>query len=293
MIKNTIPGTKFQLGWSKGNLKNAMKDVGAGRRDTYFVSPENLHVKDGFNVRFKDADLEAHIQGLMDSIESEGFHAYQPLGGYVANEDGIEVIYVTEGHCRLEAVKRLVKKGIQFEGVPVVISSGITEESITLGLLTSNSGKSLKPLEQAVVVARLVNYGWEKARIAKSAGFTVTYLDQLLQLLESPAEVREMVKRGEVSAATAIKVVRKSGSAAAGVLKEGLATAKAKGKAKVTEKHLAGAKGVQKVTKLYAEDLYEGLLAVQADAGISALQAVNRNRIKALLAKINDELDAA
>jgi hypothetical protein len=68
-------------------------------------------------------------------------------------------------------------------------------------------------------------------------------------------------------------------------LKKGLATAKANGKGKVTEKHL-DSKDNSKLVKKHAMDLYVELQAVANDPAFKSLSTVNRARVNALLCKL-------
>lgn len=107
-------------------------------------------------------------------------------------------------------------------------------------MLTRNSGKPLSALEQGEVVKRLLAFGWTEAQVARKTGYSQTHIANLLTLSSAPAEVTEMVRKGEVSARLATEVVHKTGDQAAQVLGDALAKARQAGKEKVTAKHLSG-----------------------------------------------------
>jgi hypothetical protein len=194
------------------------------------------------------------------------------MAGYVVNDDGKNVIYVTDGHSRHRAFGLAIESNAELSGdtmIPIIMHpAGTNAEDLTVSLLTSATGKPLEPLETANGIKRLLDYGWDEKRVAERLGFTVPYVKQLLELLSAPKAVREMVKKGEVSATLAVKTVRKSGKEAAKVLKDGLNEAKAKGKTKVTEKHVK-----PKKVKTLAEGLAEatGVNVAQAQAELKAV----------------------
>jgi hypothetical protein len=77
-----------------------------------------------------------------------------------------------------------------------------------------------------------------ETEIARRLGYSAVYVRSLLDLIAAPKQVRDMVSRGEVSATTARKAIKKHGGKAAEVLQEAVTTAQAKGKTRATEKHL-------------------------------------------------------
>ena len=70
-----------------------------------------------------------------------------------------------------------------------------------------------------------------------------------------------MVKRGEVSATTAVNQIRKEGNAAVKTLKAGVEKAKSQGKKKATAKHLKKKKDVIRPIENYAGNLPESDLS--------------------------------
>lgn len=92
-----------------GNVKKAMADAHAVSSDLWKVPVSEIHVIPDFNVRANGAEHKEHLEGLVESIIANGFYSHKPLAGYVALEDGKQTIYLTDGHCRLEAVKEAIK----------------------------------------------------------------------------------------------------------------------------------------------------------------------------------------
>jgi ParB family transcriptional regulator, chromosome partitioning protein len=222
---------------SAGNVKAAM--AGASSRDLWQVPLAQLHVLEGFNVRADSADHKQHVAGLVDLIMANGFKQSKPLEGYVALVGGKQIIYLTDGHCRLEAVQECIKRGAEINALPVVVSpKGTTVEDLTVGLVTNNSGKPLSQYEVGLVCKRLIGFGWDEKQIAGRLGMTAARVGDLLGLVAAPAAVRKLVTTGTVSATQAIETIKKHGAQATEKLQAGADKAAASGKKKATKKHI-------------------------------------------------------
>lgn len=232
-MSKTIP-TTFSQDFVAGNVKAAMKEAGAGSGDLWRVPVDQLHVLPGLNVRTKTDDYEAHVESITQSILAEGFYPDKPIGVFV-DEQG--QILVRDGHTRLEAVKRAIARGAQIETLPCVTAPrGTTMVDVTVGLVKSNTGRPLQPIEVAVVIKRLVGWGWDTRKVAERFDYTEPYVNDLLGLLEAPEATKQLVSAGKVAAGTAIKLAKKVGATeAAKVLAE---VAKTTPDGKVSAKHL-------------------------------------------------------
>lgn len=269
-----------------GSVKKAMKDVGASSSDLWKVPADSIKILPDFNVRVDTEDLQAHIEWLKDSIRAEGLK--DPLIGYVRREGDADVVYVTDGHCRLTAIRQLIAEGVQIDRVPMTIMDrSVSEEDLVAGLLLFNSGKSLTPYETGIVFKRLKGYGWDEKKIAKQFGKTTTYVSQLLTLMGAPREIRQLVAIGKVAAATAHEVFVKHGAAAVEILMAGLATAASAGKTKVTAKHLPDV-AWNKALKRQAPAMLDSINSVRADAAYQQLSAETRARLDDLEAHLKE-----
>ncbi len=226
-----------------GNVKAAMKESGASSSDLWMVPRENIRVLDGFNVRTNNAEYAAHVCEIGESILANGYRRDKPLTGYIAREGDANIIYLTDGHSRLAGVDYAIERGAEIKVLPVVtVPAGTTMEDLTVGLVVSNSGKRLAPIEIAAVCKRLIGYSMDEDAIAKRLNLTKGYVQQLLSVAGANKKIRGMVEAGEVSLSNAAEALRKHGGKASEVLGEKLAGAQAEGKAKVTKKTLKGPK---------------------------------------------------
>lgn len=239
----TIPSSDFNVELERGNLKGAMAEAGATNPHALWSVPyDQIRVIDGFNPRVRRPDYEAHLEYLTQSIMENGYYQDKPLAGYVAkDEDGNNVIYLTDGHTRHEAAGRAIARGAPIETLPVVVKPrGTSMTDLTIALVTSNEGRPFTPYEKAVTIKRLVSYGLSIPTIANRLSMTTKYVNDLLMLIEAPKEVQELVASDRVSSTLAIRELTKHGAKAAARLKQAVAKAESSGKGKATAKHVEG-----------------------------------------------------
>lgn len=275
---------QFDASLTAGNVKAAMKDAGAVSADLWQVAPDRLRVLEGFNARIKNDAYTARVRWIADSIKANGYYKDKPLSGFVAREDGDDVIYVTGGHRRHEAVHLAISEGVDVPHVPVVIKpKGTGMEDLTVDLIVGNEGEPLTTYEQAVVCKRLAAFGWDSKEIARRVGYsTAQYVDGLLALAGAPLPIRKMVMESVISATAAIEAIKKHGDKATDVL---LAAVVKAGGGRVTAKVMPGAE-FKKAVKKAAPVFYDTLTKVQADPGFKHLSPELRKALVELLGGI-------
>ena len=280
----------FDVHLIPGSIKSAMKDAEAGSRDLWQVPPEQLHLIQNFNVRVNSEKHQAKVREYADSMLSEGFYQDKPLAGYVAKEDGEQVIYIYDGHTRLAAVLLAISEGADIARVPVVVSqAGISMEDLTVSLVRGNSGEPLAPYEMGIVCKRLVRFGMEIPVIAKRIGVTEQYVKNLLSLMAAPVEIRNMVIQDRVAASTAIDVIAKHGEKALAVLEKAESKANGAGKSRVTGKHVDPASEFKKAIREQAFEMFEILKGIANDEGsFNGLTSDLADRLARTLGEIPD-----
>lgn len=286
--QSAVPSPEFKFDMLLGGIKEAM--TGVKSRDLWMLAVKDLHrvhVMEGLNVRVKDAALEAHVRSLANSMKSIGFKASRPLEVVVLEQDGKLQLTVTDGHCRLAAVRLAIAEGADIKAIPLVTlpSKGTNLPDLVAGLVLSNTGKELTAFEKSLVCKRLLNYGWSEAQIAERLDYSVANVNLLLDLASAPLSIVTMVQKGEVSANFAVETMRKHRGEALKVLQEGLAVAKSVGKKSVTKKYMPGA-ALEGLVKRKAGSLYETMKGLTEDPGYSGLSEENRSKLDGLLADI-------
>jgi ParB family chromosome partitioning protein len=254
MPKMTLPPINLDLTLEKGKMK-AITEAATGKSTEYVVRVDQLRTIPGFNVRVREtSDYRSHLDELKQSIRENGFYTNKPLAGYIGKDGDEDVIYVTDGHRRLEAVQEInseaLNAGEGIDGLPVVLKPADSNMAdLTIALVQDNSGQPLTPYEMGVVVQRLQNMKdgesnplFTKAEIARKLSITERYIDDLNVLVGAPAKVRTFVLEGAVSSTFAIQELRRSPKKAEERLTAAVTKAKASGKSKATRKHVSDVK---------------------------------------------------
>jgi hypothetical protein len=120
-----IPASEYSLDFVLGSIKGALeRGMSAKARDLWMPSVkeiDKIHVMEGLNVRVNDADLQAHVRKIADSMKVNGFKTSKPLEVFVVEkEDGSSVCYLADGHCRLAALRIALNEGAKILNIPIV-----------------------------------------------------------------------------------------------------------------------------------------------------------------------------
>lgn len=221
--KMTLPSETLDLTLEAGKRK-AITAAAAGKGETFNVKVDQLRTIPGFNVRIRETDdYRGHLDGLKQSIRENGFYANKPLAGYIGVDNGEDVIFVTDGHTRLEAVQEINAEAVDdsdltLETVPLVLKPAEASiNDLTIALVQDNNGRPLTPYEMGIVVRRLQNAKdgegnplFSKDDIARKLSITPRYIDDLNVLVSAPSKVRTAVLSGKVSSTLAIQELRKN-----------------------------------------------------------------------------------
>jgi ParB family transcriptional regulator, chromosome partitioning protein len=260
--KMILPAADFDVPLEAGKMK-AVTSVATEKGTEYMVPVESLRVIPGFNVRVRETDdYRAHLESLKQSIRENGFYSNKPLAGYIAKDgaDGEDVIYITDGHTRLEAVQEINAEDVdgtsEIASLPIILKAADSNlADLTIALVQDNNGRQLTPYEMGVVVKRLAgmkdaegNALYSKGDIARKLSVTERYIDDLNVLVDAPAKVRTAVLEGSVSSTLAIQELRKNPKKAEERIAKAVEKVKALGKKKATKKDIGTVRMVK--TKL-------------------------------------------
>ena len=216
-----------------------LKTLAESRSALLNFDPRKLQIMPGLNGRdLSTPENVEHVEWLCASIMENGFLPSHPIEIF-QDEGGV---FVTSGHCRHAAVMMAIARGTDIRTVPCVPERrGTSEFERILHQSLDNSGKRLTPLEEGGNIKRALNLGATIKQIAKMLNKSETHVTNALDLQAAPVEVQEMVRKGEISATLATKVIRRQGKEGVAAIKAAVSGAKAKGKAKATEKHIEAA----------------------------------------------------
>ena len=286
----------FDLSIFPASIKATMSAADASSSDLYKVEVKHLRVLPGFNVRIKDASYDAHIRQLADSIKANGFFTHRPLAGYAAIEGKRNVIYVTDGHCRLEAANLAISEGAPIERLPVVMAAkGTSTEDLTYELLTTSTGKSLSPIEEAIAIKRLIRFGHEPKAISARLGCSTAKIEDRLLFVTMPKSVIEMVNDGKVSYTNAIALYRQHGSLVEKKLQDMTAEREAlvnsdpnKKKSKRVMPAQDPAQALRKALTKHQAAMFETLQTVLADPSFKTLDSALQHRVDMVIRQVKN-----
>jgi ParB family transcriptional regulator, chromosome partitioning protein len=224
MAKPTVPTVDYTVQFEPGNVKDATTEHNATARDLLMVPIDQISAPSNFNVRIQDADYEAHVEEIKQSIKENGFFTRFPLSCFVNKEGDQNFFQLVGGFTRFEAAKRAIADGFKIEKLPVVVQAkGTSMLDMMIALDRDNSGRRLKPYERAIVAKRSIGFGATEEEIAAKLSISKQYVGDLLYMMSLPKAVQTMVIEGKCSLGLAVQTARKEGaSKAAAVLTAGL-----------------------------------------------------------------------
>jgi hypothetical protein len=299
-----MPAEFFQkLELTAGSKKTHLRaisgsDSEAKTGEIYNVSPRKIVVIKGLNARIKDqayweGDDEKGLEGIMHlakSIKRDGFKKHKPLAGYVAEVDGEDVLFLTEGHRRLDAALYYMDNlgGPADFLVPVVAEAKeMTALELNYSLRQSNTGQPFRPIEDLMWVLRMLDtYGQSEAMLRTQSGIKESLLRSMIIVGRGPTEILELVKDEKVSITVAGDTITKYGpEKAVEVLVKAKAVAEASGRERITPRFMADAKFEKQLTKK-STTMYDLVAKVRQDQAYSALSHDTREGIENMMAEL-------
>ena len=196
----------------------------------FAVDPRVLEIEEGFNARPLNADHVAEM-----AVAQRNGAIFPPLEVRVS--DGR--IFIVDGHHRHAASMVNIENGFDIKSLDVRHFRGNDADRVA-HMITSASGLALTPLQLGVQYRKLIGFGWTEAQIANRRGKTVQHVKDMVLLAEANSDVHQAVNAGHISGTAALKMVKRHGSKAGAVIREGVEQAKADGKTKVKPKALIG-----------------------------------------------------
>jgi ParB/RepB/Spo0J family partition protein len=173
---------------------------GVGRADVLKFPPEALGTIVGaLNLRHSLGDLTE----LKKSLAEHG--QLQPA---IVRRDAQGQPVLVAGFRRLEAVRQINEEpsawGLQGPMAFLARLSALKEdEALVVNLRENLDRRELSPIDMAFAVRALDRLGWDRPRIAEAMRMSVSRLGQLLDLLELPGHVIDLVHTGRAPEALA------------------------------------------------------------------------------------------
>ena len=208
------------------------------RTDIYQIDPRNIVVVEGFNAR-KNFDLDE----LKEQIRKVGVLNPITVIPFKDKETGAEKYRLVDGERRYRAVMALLAEGEDIKRIKAMyLPKGTEEEDLLIQQLLKNTGKQFSEIEMAKLFNRFKEqWGYTQTEIADKFCKKASFVSRCMALLDLPAEIIEMMERGEISADTARQIANRHKDdvdAQVEDAEKAVNTAKAKGKKTATTKDI-------------------------------------------------------
>ena len=208
------------------------------RTDIYQIDPRNIVVVEGFNAR-KNFDLDE----LKEQIRKVGVLNPITVIPFKDKETGAEKYRLVDGERRYRAVMALLAEGEDIKRIKAMyLPKGTKEEDLLIQQLLKNTGKQFSEIEMAKLFNRFKEqWGYTQTEIADKFCKKASFVSRCMALLDLPAEIIEMMERGEISADTARQIANRHKDdvdAQVEDAEKAVNTAKAKGKKTATTKDI-------------------------------------------------------
>ncbi|HHT1039596.1 TPA: ParB N-terminal domain-containing protein [Enterobacter hormaechei] len=247
------------------SFKQMTRDGTIKRTDTgMFISLDDIHVREGFNIREDDERTRLANDDLFDYLMNGG--VVPPIEVVPRDEGGV---YIVEGHRRHLAYQRCRDAGKPVNRIHIMPFYG-NDLKQKARIFTSASQLSLSPIDQINGIRDFAPFNLTPAEIAKEIHKSVAWVEKLIALSNANHDVQKAVKAGEVSVDVAIDRVKEFGEKAGEVLQKDKASAAAKGKKKVTRSVIAPEISVKKARRLVELVSLAGI----SDTGVISLEGL-------------------
>lgn len=208
------------------------------RTDIYQIDPRNIVVVEGFNAR-KNFDLDE----LKEQIRKVGVLNPITVIPFKDKETGTEKYRLVDGERRYRAVMALLAEGEDIKRIKAMyLPKGTKEEDLLIQQLLKNTGKQFSEIEMAKLFNRFKEqWGYTQTEIADKFCKKASFVSRCMALLDLPAEIIEMMERGEISADSARQIANRHKDdvdAQVEDAEKAVNTAKAKGKKTATTKDI-------------------------------------------------------
>jgi ParB family chromosome partitioning protein len=263
-------------------MKTSEKEVLKTKNSTAIlkVDPQNLILRDEFNVRRDMGDLNA----LMESIVATGLQV--PLKAKKVT--GTEQYEVVDGHRRMSAILLAIEQGHEILYVDVMTFSGNDEEQVMSMLVTGVGQKPLTEIEQAEAIKRLTGFGHRIEDIAKKMGKSLPHVYYLVKLSNLPMKIKNLIAEGYISGLAVIEIVESEPNEELQMAMIEMAIEDAQKDAKEGERKKATKKNIDSTKKKKPIELFKELVMTLNEAEIENEKVSLLNE---LWTRINEDED--
>ena len=157
------------------------------RNDQIFIPLE--YIKPNPDQPRKYFDLE-ELRALADTISDKGI--LQPL---LVIKNGENDYIIVAGERRWRAAQIA-----QIHEIPAIVKKLTNEEIVEIAIIENVQRSELKPLEEADGYFKLAQeFGYSHEKISNLVGKSRPYISNLIRLLSLPAQVKNLIKTGDLT----------------------------------------------------------------------------------------------
>ena len=287
--------SEFTAEINPGNLKDAMKVLGATSGNVWKVPFNELLIIEGFNIRVHNDKYWAKVNEYAESMFNEGYFLHKPMTGLIQRDEaGESRVYIFDGHTRLLAIpianERLAAVGRPLiSDVSVIVptrkdNKPMSVADLTFAMVNGNKGNTHSAYEYAVACQRLVREGESRTEIARRFGISGEWVNSLLLLMSAPKVLRERVANDALTVTRAVQLLKEHGADAVEMVEDAVTAKVPDGKPlRITKKNIQPASRFDKLVKRSAPKLYSALEDVKMDPAFDSLSVDTREKLLALM----------
>ena len=204
-------------------------ETGVKKDDVFKIPPHLLLEEPDFNERdYDDPRVVAKIEEFAQAYARGQFVPHL----VVRIDAGTGKFYIVEGHQRTRGAMLAISRGVYIPHLVCIPFRGNDMDRVHCQM-DSQDGLKLTPVGIARNYLKLLRMGASEEEIAKRRNKELSHVQAMLVLAEAPVEIQRMVNIDQVSATTAIEVLRERGDGALEFLRKTLQEEQAKGKTKI------------------------------------------------------------
>lgn len=285
----SLPEQTYMGEIDSGSLK-AIKSS-TRRSDAFiFLAPDRIQVREGLNVRIRSRTYIERIRTLADSMKVHGFRLDRPLSCFVTKEDGADVVYVADGHTRLEAVGIAIAEGADIPDVPVcLLPRGTSMDDVLAGMHAANTGEKFNMQEQSILAKRLQQRGHSLANIGRQLSVAGQHVENLLILASAPHAIQLLIADEKIASTTVVKMIREMGveKTVQQIMTELSRQEATGGEVKIRPRQVAlPGTLVSPAVRKASGRLYDAIATLKKDPGFAGLSEENRTLVQELIESI-------
>jgi len=190
---------------------------GVKKAEILKIPLEKIFVREGFNPRdLTKVDTRGKILAIKEAYKAGRY--VDPIKVTLVGRD----VFIVDGQCRYTAAtmahQELVEGGNPgIESLFCIPFRGNDAQAL-IHTITANEGEKLIPIEVADVVARLLNMGWDRSKVAEALTVTIDWVNKLVFMSTLPERLKQLIKEKKVSTDVAVEVFKKRGEEAVAFL---------------------------------------------------------------------------